>query len=231
MRKLGLIGGTSWLSTVDYYRNINLLVNERLGGMEFPELLLYSVNFGDLKRNTEAGDQAANGLIFVAAARRLQSAGAHGILICANTPHLFAEDIEGATGLPLVHMGSATAAAVCEAGLTKVAVLGTRITMERDFIASKLRDLGIEPLIPLDVDDREWIQQSIFNELGRGEFTEALRERYLSIIGDLGARGAQGVVLACTEIPLLLSPEQIPMPSFDTTKIHSRAAVEFILGS
>ena len=230
MRRLALIGGTSWLSTVDYYRNVNRLVNERLGGMEFPELLLYSVNFGDLKRNTDAGDQVANGRIFVDAAMRLKAAGAEGILLCANTPHLFAEEVEAATGLPVVHIGTATAEAVREAGITRAALLGTRLTMELEFIRSKLLAKGIEPLVPEREADREWVHQTIFNELGRGELTDHLRGRYLALIDDLAQRGAEGVVLACTEIPLLLSPEQIPMPSFDTTMIHSLAAVEFILG-
>lgn len=229
MRRLGLIGGTSWLSTIDYYRNINRLVNERLGGLEFPELLLYSVNFGDLKRNNDADDQASNARIFVDAAIRLDAAGVDALLLCANTPHLYAPQVQRATGLPLIHIADATAREAKAQGIKRLAVLGTRITMEEPFYREALAEMGIEQLIPESRTDRDWIHSTIYNELARAEFSENLRQRYLQIIGELSDRGAQGVALACTEIPLLLRPEQIPLPSIDTTETHCRAAVKYIL--
>ena len=230
MRRIGFIGGTSWLSTVEYYRLVNLMVNERLGGREYAQLSLDSINFGDLIRNNEANDHKANELILVEAAGRLAASGATAILICANTPHMFANAIEVATNLPVIHIAKATAAAIKEKGLSTVGLLGTRLTMENDVYHSILSGRGIECLTPNESEINR-LNLTIFGELGRGEFTDELRAEYLAMIDGLKQRGAQGVIFGCTEIPLLLGEISTTVLTFDTVHIHASAAVDFMLGS
>ena len=177
----------------------------------------------------DAGNTAEVLNLFIKACLNMKDGGAEGIVLCVNTMHMFADDIEQATGLPVIHIAEATADAIKKQGLDKVALLGTRPTMEQDFYTKKLAAKGISALIPND-EDREFIHHTIFEELGKGLFTEPTKSRYISIINDLVGQGAQGAILGCTEIPMLLTQADLTVPAFDTTKIHSAAAVAFSLG-
>lgn len=229
MKTLGLIGGISWVSTVDYYRYINQGINDRLGWIDFGHILLHSFSYGEIKRIADAGRFDELRRLFVAAAGNMKDGGAEGIVICANTMHMFADDIEQAVGIPVIHIATATAAAIQQQGLTTVGLLGTKPTMERDFYKDKLSSHGIATLIP-DADGRDFIHETIFEELGKGVFTDSTRCRYLDIMDKLVAAGAQGIVLGCTEIPMLVTQADVPVPVFDTTRIHADAAVAFSLG-
>jgi aspartate racemase len=230
MKKLGLIGGSSWVSTVDYYRYINKLANEKRGGLNFAEILLYSVNFDDVKSLADAGDWENLGKFLSGIAQNLEKAGAEVIVLCTNTTHIVAEKVEENIKIPLIHIVDATAREILQQGLKKVALLGTRFTMDNDFYRQRLARFGIETIIPND-EERDFIHWSIFEELGRDIFTEETQRKYLEIIENLSKRGAEGVIFGCTEIPVLLKPEDCPIPSFDTTFLHARAAVEFALAN
>ena len=229
MKILGLIGGTSWVSTVDYYRYINLGINERLGWIDYSHCILHSFSYGVIKRLMDAGDTAKVLELFIAACLNMKDGGAEGIVLCANTMHMFATDIEAAVGLPVIHIATATASAIAVQGIDTVALLGTKPTMEKAFYTDKLAARGINTIIPAEA-DREFVHTTIFEELGKGLFTPATKARYISIIEGLVARGAKGAILGCTEIPMLLSQADISVPVFDTTQIHSAAAVAFSLG-
>ena len=228
MKTLGLIGGTSWVSTIDYYRYINELANEKRGGLNYAPILLYSLNFNDVKTLADAGDWENFGKLFSKKAQILESAGAEAIMLCANTSHIVAEKVEENIGIPLIHITDATAKEIVRQNLKKVALLGTRFTMENDFYAKRLSRFEIETIIPNE-EERDFIHSSIFDELGKDIFTEETKQKYLEIIRNLNERGAEGVIFGCTEIPMLLKPEDCPIPSFDTTLIHAKAAVEFAL--
>jgi len=228
MKILGLVGGTSWVSTVDYYRLINEGINRELGGLEFAECMIYSMNYGDIKRNNDADDWDANLALISNAAINLEKSGAKAIILCANTMHLIADRLQAMIGIPVIHIATATAGAIAKQGLKKVALLGTRFTMERDFFRDKLAEKGIEVLIP-DDEDRGFIHYTIFEELGRGLFMPETKQRYIDIINKLAEQGAEGIILGCTEIPMLLNSDDVDTPLFDTTAIHSKAAVEFAL--
>jgi aspartate racemase len=228
MKMLGLIGGTSWVSTVDYYRYINEGINQKLGGLEYARCIIWSLNYGEVKRRNDAGDSAGVRQLLTDAARNLKNSGAACIVLCANTMHMHAEYIEEEVKLPVIHIARATAAAIKQQNLTTVALLGTKFTMERDFFKEKLTAQGITALIPGEA-ERDFIHYTIFEELGRGVVLPETRSRYIAIINDLAARGAQGAILGCTEIPLLISPGDVVIPTFDTTKIHADAAVAFAL--
>jgi aspartate racemase len=229
MKTLGLIGGTSWHSTVEYYRTINRLVNDRLGGLASARLLLWSVNHEEMPAPSDADRWPAIGATLSDIARRLETAGAECVVLCANTPHVVAESVEGAVRIPLIHIAEVTAAAISRQGLRKVGLLGTRFTMEHTFFRDRLARAGIDAVVPED-EDRTFVHASIFGELARGAFTAETRAAYLRIIGRLVARGAEGVILGCTEIPLLIKPGDCDVPTFDTTTIHATAAVDFALG-
>lgn len=229
MKTIGFIGGISWLSSIDYYRIINEQINQRLGGVEAGRIILYSVNFGEVKALTLQDDWDALARMVSDAARKLQNAGADCLLIGANTMHKIAGEVQKAISVPLIHIAQVTAAAVQSAGIKKVALLGTRYTMEFDFYPEKLREYGIDTIIP-ESDDREYVNASIYNELGKGIFTDAMREQYKKIIGRLADKGAEGVILGCTEIPMLIKQADSPIPVFDTTWLHATAAVNFALG-
>jgi aspartate racemase len=229
MKTIGIIGGISWLSSIDYYRIINEQINQRLGGVEAGRIILYSVNFGEVKTLTLQDDWDALARMVSDAARKLQNAGADCLLIGANTMHKIAGEAQKAISVPLIHIAQVTAAAVQSAGIKKVALLGTRYTMEFDFYPEKLREYGIDTIIP-ESDDREYVNASIYNELGKGIFTDAMREQYKKIIGRLADKGAEGVILGCTEIPMLIKQADSPIPVFDTTWLHATAAVNFALG-
>ncbi len=230
VRTLGLVGGTGWVSTLEYYRLLNEGVARRLGGHEAARCILYSLNFGDVMRaKARDPDQHEVGGIVVEAARRVVGAGAEGLMLCANTMHMFAERVEQAVDVPLLHIATATGARIRAAGMRRVGLLGTRPTMERDFYRARLLDEGIEVVVPGE-EDRELVDRAIYHELVMGELRPETRARFVRIMDDLGARGAEGVVLGCTEIPLLVAGEDAPLPLFDTLRIHVDAGVELMLG-
>jgi aspartate racemase len=228
MKKLGLIGGISWVSTADYYRFINEGVNKELGGVNFAECMIYSFNYNDIKRNNDNNDWETTFNMLSKACHSLKNSGAEAILLCANTMHLIADRIQESVDLPLIHIATETAKEIQKRGIKKVGLLGTQFTMELDFFKDKLKAQNIEAIIP-ELDDREFIHETIFNELGKGLILESTKERYLSIIKKLIENGAEGIILGCTEIPLLVKQEEVMVPIFDTALIHSNAAIAFAL--
>lgn len=230
MKTLGLIGGLTWVSTIDYYRIINRTINERAGGQQAARLILYSVNFGEFVPEFNDAWWRQTGARLAAIARKLEVAGAEGLILCANTPHKVADDVRAAITIPLIHIAEVTARAIQAKELRTVALLGTRFTMEGDFFKEKLSEAGMGCIIP-EKDDRDFIHASIFDELGKEIFKPETKRRYLDIIDALAKRGAEGVILGCTEIPLIVKPEDASIPVFDTTLIHATAAVDFALGA
>jgi aspartate racemase len=229
LKTLGLIGGMTWHSTVDYYRLINQGVHERLGGSHAAELLLLSVDFEPYERLQERGDWAAMGRLMGECAKRLEAAGAEGLVICSNTMHRLTDDIAAATRIPLIHIADATNAAIRKAGLDTVGLLGTRYTMELDFYRGRLeRTHGLKVLVP-DEAGRTAVHDVIYRELTFGTIKDESRRAYVEIIRTLVGRGARGIILGCTEIPMLVRPEDSPVPVFDTTALHAAAAVDFSL--
>lgn len=228
MRTLGLIGGMSWESTLPYYRLVNERMRERLGGLHSAKLLLYSVDFAKVEAMQRQGDWDAAGALMVDAARRLQQGGAEAIVICTNTMHLLAPRVETEVDLPLLHIADVAADAIRARGLSRIALLGTRFTMERPFYRERLAARGLEVLVPGD-DERADVHRIIYDELCRGEIRDASRSRYREVIAALVARGAQGVVLGCTEIGLLVGDADADVPLFDTTALHARAAADWAL--
>lgn len=229
MKKIGLIGGISWVSTADYYRLINEGINERMGGLNFSECLVYSFNYADIKKNNDANDWDSTFKMLLKGCEFLKSGGAEAIVLCANTMHLIADKLQEAIGIPLIHIAEATSAEIQKKDIKKVALLGTKFTMERDFFKDKLAANGIEAIIPENQEDKDFIHYTIFEELGRGLVTEETKKRYLEIADDLIKKGAEGIILGCTEIPLVIKPEDVSVPVFDTALIHSKAVVDFQL--
>jgi len=229
MKTIGLVGGTGWISTVEYYRIINEETNKRLGGLEFARCVLYSVNFGDIQRFNEKRETEGIFSLMLGAARKLETVGVDCILLCANTMHMHADRIEKEISVPLIHIAKATGAQIQKKNMKKVGLLGTRPTMELNFYTKKLAEQGITTLVP-DKDERIFIQRTIDSELLMGIFLPDSKTRFLEIIQKLRSQGAEGVVLGCTEIPLLIKQEDIDFPLFNTTVIHSQAAVDFALG-
>jgi len=230
MKTLGLIGGTTWLSTVEYYTLINQRTGEMLGGLSSARILLYSVNFEEFRPPVNPDEWGGLSAKFTAIAQNLERAGADGIVFCANTPHMVADVVQQSIGIHLIHIAEATADEVVSKHLKKVALLGTRITMEQDFYKKKLAQKGIEVLVPAE-EDRKFLHNSIFEELGKGIFTAETKARFMHIIDGLIDQGAEGIILGCTEFPLLIKPEDCSVPTFDTTHIHANAAVKFALGA
>ena len=229
MRTLGLIGGMTWHSTVDYYRLINEGVHERLGGSHSAEILLLSVDFGPVEEMQTKGEWRAMGRLMAGAARTLEGAGAEALVICANTMHRLADDVLGAVRIPLIHIADAAAAAVMAEGLRTVGLLGTRYTMELDFYRGRLeKEHGLKVLTP-EEPGRTRVHDVIYKELGLGVVREESRRDYVEVIEALRKRGAEGVILGCTEIPMLVRPQDSPVPVFDTTALHAAAAVDFAL--
>jgi aspartate racemase len=229
MRTIGLLGGMSWESTAVYYRRINEQVRERLGGLHSAEVLMRSVNFEEIVGLQQANewDQASKALSLLAG--NLERAGAACILICTNTMHKLADTIQSAISVPLLHIGDATAEAVKKTTVGRPLLLATRYTMEQDFYVSRLRDThGIDLMVP-EVEDRIAVHQIIFDELCRGIVREESRRHYVDIVNRARARGADSVILGCTEIGLLVGPEDFDVPVFDSTLIHADAAVSFSL--
>lgn len=223
MKKIGLVGGISWTSTLDYYRYINEGINKKRGGLHFAECIIYSLNFGDIQANSWENSFE----LLLKACESLKRSTVDGIALCANTAHLFADELEKETQLPFIHIAVATAAAVNLQGLKKVGLLGTKFTMEMSFYRAKLEAAGLEVIIPAKRKTRDYIQHTIKEELGIGLINPATKRKYISIVNELVALGAQCIILGCTEIPMLISQEDFSIPVFDTTKIHSQAIVEF----
>ena len=228
MKSIGLIGGMSWESTLLYYRIINREVARRRGGLRSAPMQIASLDFEEIAIRQRRGAWDEMAAILSRSARQLVSAGAACVLICTNTMHRVAPEVRQAIPVPLLHIGEITARAIRQAGMVRVALLGTRFTMEQDFYADVLRGHGIDCLTP-DADGRETVHRIIFDELCRGEVRDESRLALLAVIDDLVARGAQGVVLGCTELPLILSPGDRGIPLFDTTRLHALAAVDFAL--
>ena len=229
MRLIGLIGGMSWESTGEYYRILNETVHARLGGLHSARCLLYSVDFAEIERMQVEGRWEDAAAVMVDAAERLQRAGAGLLVICANTMHKLVPQIQARVDLPLLHIADAAARRVQEQGITRVGLLGTRYTMEEDFIISRLeRNFGLDVLIP-GADDRRNVNRVIFEELVLGDIRPNSRAAYRRIMHGLAERGVQGIILGCTEISLLVNEEDSPVPLFDTTRIHAEAAVDWAL--
>lgn len=229
MKTIGLLGGMSWESTIPYYRLINEGIKHRLGGLHSASLLLHSVDFHEIEACQASGEWDKAGEMLAQAALGLERAGAEGILLCTNTMHKVAGHIEARCALPFLHIADATGRAIQAAGMKRVALLGTRYTMEQDFYRGRLSaQFGIESLIPDDA-DRARINQIIFDELCLGTFSEVSRNFYIEVIEKLAKEGAEGVIFGCTEIGLLVPVAQSPIAVFDTAAIHAADAVEFML--
>ncbi|HTE42356.1 MAG TPA: aspartate/glutamate racemase family protein [Steroidobacteraceae bacterium] len=228
MKVIGLIGGMSWESTATYYRLINEGVKSRLGGHHSAKLVLYSMDFAEVETLQQLGRWKEAGEMMASAARSLERAGAQFIVLCTNTMHEVAAAIEAAVAIPLLHIADPTAEAVKAAGLTSIGLMGTRFTMERPFYIERLRRHGLSVVVP-ELDDRNTTHRIIFDELVHGRIENESRAAYLQIIERLQHGGAQGVILGCTEISLLISPGMIKNPSFDTTELHAYAAVALAL--
>ena len=229
MRRIGLLGGMSWESTAEYYRLVNEFVAERLGGLHSADCLLRSVDFTDIEvlqrenRWAEAGERLAR------EAQQLEAAGAELLVLCTNTMHKVAAEIELAISIPFVHIADTTAAAVRGDGLERVGLLATAYTMEQDFYVGRLRhEHGLQVVTP-PADDRKIVHDVIYDELCRGIVSDLSRERYRRIMADLADEGAQGILLGCTEIDLLVSGEDSPVPVYDTTRLHAERAVTLAL--
>ncbi len=224
MKTIGLIGGMSWESSVEYYRLINEAVKERLGGLHSAQLLLYSVDFAAIERLQHGGDWDAAGAILADAARRLERGGADFLLLCTNTMHKVADAITGAVSIPFVHIADPTATAIRTAGVGTIGLLGTRFTMEQEFYRGRLEGQdGLRVLVP-DAADREAVHRIIYDELCLGIISEESRAAYRAIMARLVAQGAEGIILGCTEITLLVSAADATVPLFDTTRLHAEAA-------
>ena len=225
MKTIGLLGGMSWESTELYYRHLNEGVRERLGGLHSAKILLHSVDFDEIATYQVNGQWQQAGEKLAAAAQGLQQAGADMILICTNLMHKVAPQIEQSLEVPLLHIADATGRAIKKQGMQRVGLLGASYTMEEGFYRERLAEkFGLEVLIP-EVEERKDIGRVIFEELCRGVFSDASRQRYLEIIENMRAKGAEGVILGCTEIPLLVKPQDIDLPLFNTAELHAEAAL------
>lgn len=229
MRTIGLIGGMSWESSAEYYRLINQQVRDRLGPLRSAQLLMHSVDFGPVEQAQHAGrwDDAAQ--ILVDAARRLEAGGAECVVLCTNTMHKVAGQIQAAISVPFLHIAEPAGQAALDCGALTVGLLGTAFTMEQDFLKERLIAQGLQVLVP-EAEDRQAVHRIIYDELCVGVISDASRARYQQVIEALAARGAQAIILGCTEISLLIKPEHSELPLLDTTELHARAAVAFALG-
>ncbi len=231
MKTLGLIGGMSWESTVPYYRIINRTVNEHLGGLHSAEILLYSVDFQRIEELQMAGRWTEAAEILTSVAQRLESAGAGLLVLCTNTMHKVADEIESGISIPFLHIADATGEAIRYRGQSIVGLLGTRFTMEETFYRHRLEErFGLHVVVP-EESDRNLVHRVIYDELCQGKILEESRKEYRKILHRLAASGAEGIILGCTEISLLVRPEDSPVPLFDTTEIHARRAAELALES
>ncbi|SEN64432.1 aspartate racemase [Pseudomonas sp. ok272] len=228
MRTIGLIGGMSWESSAEYYRLINQQVRDRLGPLRSAQLLMYSVDFGPVEQAQHAGRWGDAAQILVDAARRLQAGGAECVVLCTNTMHKVAEQIQAAISVPFLHIADPAAQAAVDAGSLTVGLLGTAFTMEQDFLKDRLTARGLTVLVP-EAAERQAVHRIIYDELCVGVIRDESRVIYQRVIDTLAARGAQAIILGCTEISLLIKPEHSELPLLDTTELHARAAVAFAL--
>lgn len=229
MKRLGLLGGMSWESSIEYERIINQLIRERVGGVASADLLIRSFNFADIEALQQAGRWEDAGQLLAQAASNLADGGADAIVMCTNTMHRLADAVQAAVNVPLIHIADATAAAVQAAGAEVVALLGTRYTMEQEFYVGRLRDMhGLQVLVPAEP-DRTTVHDVIYQELVRGVISPLSKARYLDVVDRLLARGAQGVIAGCTEIELLIGQEDLQVPLFPSAYLHAVAAVDFAL--
>ena len=229
MKRIGLLGGMSWESSAEYYRLVNEAVRDRLGGLHSADCLLRSVDFAEVAELQRSGRWREAGALLAAEAQALEAAGAELLVLCTNTMHKVAEAIVAATDVPFVHIADTTAGSVRAEGLRSVGLLATAYTMEQDFYVGRLRDQhGLTVLVPGEA-DRRIVHDIIYDELCVGVVDDGSREQYRRIMRDLAERGAEGILLGCTEIDLLVSPRDAPVPVFDTTRLHARRAVELAL--
>jgi len=229
MRTMGLLGGMSWESSALYYQLANELVRDRLGGLHSAQCVLYSVDFADIAAMQSAGRWDDAAVELVAAAKALEAAGADFVLLCTNTMHKVADQVQAAISIPLLHLADTTADAVLAADMTRVGLLATAFTMEQDFYRDRLTSRGLDIVVP-DSADRELVHRVIYDELCQGVIREESRAAYQAVIGRLVDRGCDGILLACTEIELLISADDAPVPVFPTTRLHVMAAVDIALG-
>jgi aspartate racemase len=223
-----MIGGTGWVSTLEYYRLINQEINKKLGGLNSARIVMTSFNYADIDKLNKVEDHAGVYKLVLDCAQKLKNASADFLVICANTLHQYTEVLESEVGLPIVHIADATATEINRKNLDTIGLLGTKFTMEMDFYSKRLDRSGIKSLVP-EKPEREFIHQAIMNELLKEEFKKETKNKFLSIIEELQRRGARGIVLGCTEIPLLIKQEDITLPVFNTLDLHARAAANFAL--
>jgi len=228
MKTIGLVGGTGWISSAEYYRLINEETNRRCGGLTFSRCILYSVNYGEIDASNKKNDREEVYSLILDATLKLAGSGAECIVLCANTLHQFYERLEKETDVPLIHIADSAAREIRRRNMSIVGLLGTKQTMEMDFYKSRLNQWNIDVLIP-EESDREFIQTTISGELLMGVFSDDSRYRFIEICRELNRRGAESIVLGCTEIPLLLKQEDVSIPIIDTLVLHALAAVDFAL--
>jgi len=228
MKTIGMVGGTGWLSTLEYYRIINQETNRRLGGLNSAKIFLSSFNYAEIDTLNKKDDHAGVYKLVLDAAQKLKKCSVDGIVLCANTLHQYVDDLENETHLIIVHIADATAKEIKRKGLSMIGLLGTRFTMEMDFYTKRLQDKGIESLVP-PKSEKEFIHNAIMNELLKEEFRKETKEKFLNIINELAMKGAQGIVLGCTELPLLIKQKDTHLPVFNTLEIHAKAVVDFAL--
>lgn len=226
MKVIGLIGGMTWISSAEYYRLINQLIAERLGGFHSARVILYSIDFAEVELAQHQGRWNEAAIMLTEVAKALKRAGADFLVLCTNTMHKLADEIEKGSGLPLIHIADVTGEAIKKRGFSKVGLLGSSFTMEEKFYRRRLKErFGLEVIIP-DEKDRKTVSDIIYEELSKDKFTESSRRAYVEVINKLVKRGAEGIILGCTEIPLLIRAGDVDIPLFDTTRLHVEAAVE-----
>jgi aspartate racemase len=228
MKIIGMIGGAGWPSTLEYYRIINQETNRKLGGLNSAKIILSSFNYGEIDLLNKKEDHAGVYKLVLDAAQRLKKASADFLIICANTMHQYVDTLEKETGLKIVHIADATAKEIKKKNISTIGLLGTRFTMEMDFYTKRLAHSGIESLVP-EKPEREFIHNAIMNELLKEKFKKDTKTKFVKIIDDLEIHGAEGIVLGCTEIPLLIKQDDVNLPVFNTLEIHALAAVDFAL--
>ena len=228
MKTIGMIGGTGWPSTLEYYRIINQETNRRLGGLNSAKIFLSSFNYAEIDALNKTEDHAGVYKLVLDAAQRLKKSSVDFLILCANTLHQYVDDLEKEIGLKIVHIADATANEIKKKDLTMIGLLGTKFTMEMDFYTKRLLAAGIESIVP-PKPDREFIHNAIMNELLKEEFKKETKEKFLNIIYELEHRGVRGIILGCTEIPLLIKQNDTHLPVFNTLEIHAKAVVDFAL--
>ncbi len=229
MKIIGLIGGMSWESSQEYYRIINETVKEMLGGFHSAKIIMYSVDFEEIEKLQHQGKWRELTELMIDAARRIERGGADFVVICTNTMHKMADDVQKNIKIPLLHIADVTAEKIKEKGLRKIGLLGTKFTMEEEFYKGRLAErYGLDVIIPNE-EERQIVHDVIFNELCLGEIKQSSKEQFKKIMQNLVSRGAEGIILGCTEIPLLVKQEDVEVPLFDTTMIHAKSAVEYAI--